>query len=831
MASTGRRQEGSMHVVNKAVLCCCCTFIISNPLISENLLDPVPRPFPTAWLINYCRPHETDGFAIASKATRAVHNSGSIDEGAVIASALTASATRVKQQLVEDSPRSVFLPRLATEAEASFKRLSRIRRRNIRFLCGARGNRARGVLRPALAAAAEAAAARKSSPEDDYVRESLQLKDPLVIEQPAKRWRIQWFPSFARKSLIPLVRAYSRCDVLVEVRDARLPLLSRCNLRMLKGPLPKAVILTHADQASLYVAQRFFHKGGKSLAKSAFIVELQRAVRFSHPQRSGSACDLCWRRIPGLLEAMSRACPLAPRVPYLFVDAREQAAAGQVQRLLRSLVSRHRRYQRDLQQFRISCKRLAARVAQARTTQPVESAPVGSVASAITKAAAHEAKHVTWEEASLSRALVRKRKPVRVLLVGAPNVGKSKLANCLLGRTAARSYRWPGVTRSVNIYRHPLSPARQEDASRLFDVVDSPGFLPLHASGRKKKYSCAQFQQQLQQRLGTAARLRQLPLELFFDFEHPRSSADELALLAAFQLLPESALFTIEEAAVALGNKLFSMRKQRPAATDFDRVMSRYKLDPLAFDQNSSTAGVQLLLTELGCFLNEAKITQSASCRACVCSQLAEQRHHGNTGAAAQRLLSDLTQGYLGRHTFELPPPRSLHLNPSELKGENTVLSNVSTSFENTGAQRLQQLLECLQWRAHGGIGEVQCDRSSIKILGKADLTTQSHGKKGNTREWNWIMRRHGQRLSFLLASAGSPPHEAYLIVNKAVRKKKATFPGPQHSAFDLNSRELPQGGQKLCTRAAKRRRHSGPSDDAEKTPLQNLSEGWLEGW
>lgn len=187
---------------------------------------------------------------------------------------------------------------LAVATEASPERLLRIRRRNIRFLCRSRRNRARGLLKPAAAALAEAAEKHSETPEARYALECLQLKDPLVAEVPTKRWRTQWyyyvtlthelvflsrfqlivecvrlfpsrqclrFPSFARRSLVPLTRAARRCDILVEVRDARLPLLSRSNLRLLQRPIPKAVVLTHADQVR-HFGQRSYSVCGFTVA-------------------------------------------------------------------------------------------------------------------------------------------------------------------------------------------------------------------------------------------------------------------------------------------------------------------------------------------------------------------------------------------------------------------------------------------------------------------------------------------------------------------------------------------------------------------------------------
>lgn len=156
------------------------------------------------------------------------------------------------------------------------------------------------------------------------------------------------------------------------------------------------------------------------------------------------------------------------------------------------------------------------------------------------------------------------------------------------------------VACALQLHRQPVTWARMGDMPRLFDVIDTPGFIPVHpGKGKSKRRLSLSLQQQLQQRLGTGARQGQLELGIFFDFTHPHPSPDELALLGAFHMLPHSCLFTIEEAAVALGNAFFRIRKLLPAASDLDRVMSRYKMDQCAFKEDMNM-GVQLLLTVSG---------------------------------------------------------------------------------------------------------------------------------------------------------------------------------------------------------------------------------------
>ncbi|KAL8433356.1 hypothetical protein Efla_001910 [Eimeria flavescens] len=699
------------------------------------------------------------------------------------------------------------LPSAAVGSETtrvSMHRLLRLRRRNLRFLCRSRHNRQRGLLRPAAAAAAEAAAAQKDSAEDAFVRDSLQQEDPLVAQLAERRWRTQWFPSFARRALVPLTLAARHCDVIVEVRDARLPLLSSCNLRLLKRrTIPKAVVFTHADQQASPAATRLWQRHFRRLSREAAALEL-------HAELSKASTLLANR---GLLRALAERCPLPLRVPHLFIDAREPAAVVRLQRLLRSLVRRHRLHRQQLLYFRSSCKRLAlaaaagggggggaaaAAGAAAEEAKAAEAAVAAGALHALGATAGSAAASSGVEQQGLSRALVQQRKPIRVLILGAPNVGKSRVANCLLGRKAALSYRWPGVTRSVNTYRHHPSSRGAEDASRLFDVVDSPGFVSVHPSERVKRQRqpSVHEQQRLQQLLGTAAGSRQLPLELFFDFQQPRLSADQLGLLAALRLLPESALFTIEEAAVALANAFFSIREQMPAAAaDFQKLVDRYSLDLRAFDEKGNL-GVQLLI------------------------QLADQRHHSNTGAAAQRLLSDLTQGYLGRHSFELPAGRRWDSAAAAADKQQ------QADRLEAPAEPIQRLLECLDRQrprssSMSNSQSADCACSSVsEPRGEAQALEQQQQP-----ERRWTLRRRGQRLSFVLPAAGSlskkgGARHSETVADAAFGRGAAAAAGDPGELLPSNSREERRPKLPRVLQAAE-----------ENTREEQLFRGCLEGW
>ncbi|KEP65953.1 UNVERIFIED_CONTAM: hypothetical protein HHA_314320 [Hammondia hammondi] len=403
--------------------------------------------------------------------------------------------------------------------------------------------------------------------------------------------------------------------------------------------------------------------------------------------------------------------PVAPATPVVFVNAQQGGACiVRVEKAARKIVKKWREYRRDLEVYRQRLKRLATEEPQQLANlggEHVEggregeegrrgsagcSAKLQSRGSEGTLRAAKENVSHTVSSPRTpggARSHLRTKRPLRLLIVGMPNTGKSALCNRLLGTKRARSYNYPGVTKVLLWYRR-RGTFFQTNLHRLFDCVDTPGFLPPPSSsvlrpGRRgtvisssSPASSSSASGRLSLSCGTRERNKEPSVRMrhsasrteFFLRNHPVYEDDEaIRLLAACNKLPQSCLFTIEEASVALLNRMLSVWTKRPAYIPLLRLRERYGVDPLARGVNMSDLS--------GCeFLH----------------RLAAARHHYCTGAASERVLTDFVKGYLGRMTLEVPPSREETLRRFHATRGGRVLSLSPLEKEEQEEERRREL-------------------------------------------------------------------------------------------------------------------------------------------
>lgn len=211
--------------------------------------------------------------------------------------------------------------------------------------------------------------------------------------------------------------------------------------------------------------------------------------------------------------------------------------------------------------------------------------------------------------------------------------------------------------------------------------------------------------------------------------------------------------------------------------------------------------------------------------------QLAEQRHHSNEGAAAQRLLSDFTQGYLGRHTFELPPVR--HPPPRATSTEMTT-RDVRETGEDTRIDKPDCVEEHLVQPAFDGVRGTSLPsterRSSRQV--QTDEQTVTVGLAASRKRWT--MRRHGDRISFVLEPQNfrqSAAHDGERTEVLQSEEPQATCRPRLSCSSKRGTEGVPGAAQSQAEKEERKCSASSTYGRGIQQQSRPLAPGWLEGW
>lgn len=256
------------------------------------------------------------------------------------------------------------------------------------------------------------------------------LLDSTMAKTGYARPVVQWYPGHIAKAERQLKETFKAVDVVIEVRDAR---IAKATSHPMVGAWcagrPRLVVLTHTDQvpaASLKAWKMAYEKFGAEHPDQANVLDGQIINQARQAERERAKYSMPEPK-SNKKQTTKSVANIAPVQEVLFVNAK-----------------------------------------------------LGAGVPALTRAIFRAGAHV--QERRLRRGL--KERPLRVGIIGYPNVGKSALINRLLGRKRARTANTPGVTRSLQWIRVRNTVDRAdgstttEGAAKEFELLDSPGIIP-----------------------------------------------------------------------------------------------------------------------------------------------------------------------------------------------------------------------------------------------------------------------------------------------------------------------------------------------------------------
>lgn len=362
------------------------------------------------------------------------------------------------------------------------------------------------------------------------------------------RSRIHWFPRYFGKSFALMSDYIAMSDVILEVRDARLPLVAHDDYLLnvfnnMYTHKPRIIVFTHADLASIKGTSDWGHYYRRK--------EFWNCKEFNRNIR---------------IESEVRPC-----TKVVFVDARRGKGIITLKKLIWEVTSR---VQEKQKRKGLDCR------------------------------------------------------PIRAIVLGFPNVGKSALGNRLLGRRKCSSYKSPGVTKSFNICRlHPSE--YEEPVHKIIDVIDTPGLLPPNlylearpeSSKKRVNKKICQLYIEPPKDVGYYDRLARRRLDL----------ERNIWLLAAANNIVQGA-YDATEACEALLKQIVEVYRRKPSYIPMALMCKRYHMGNLVMEGSSVEMGYRIL------------------------ENFSWHSYAGNQDKAATRILNDFKAGRLVGITLQVPP-------------------------------------------------------------------------------------------------------------------------------------------------------------------------------
>ena len=256
-----------------------------------------------------------------------------------------------------------------------------------------------------------------------------------------KRPTVNWYPGHIAKAERQLSETLKSVDVVVEVRDARAPkATAHPRVAEWAAGRPRVVVLTHVDSVP-EPSRAAWKKSYDIFGAGRWDAEVDGQVRN--------------QAVQGVAERNKYSSPIS-----LSSSSSSSGSAGAGAGAGRSKGSAtNRKMDRSA----------VSRVEDVLFVDAKRGGGIHSINRAVLKAGSHV------NERRARRGL--SSRPLRVGIIGYPNVGKSALINKILGRKRAKTANTPGITRSLQWIRVRTDDAKK-NRGKEFELLDSPGIIP-----------------------------------------------------------------------------------------------------------------------------------------------------------------------------------------------------------------------------------------------------------------------------------------------------------------------------------------------------------------
>jgi ribosome biogenesis GTPase A len=285
---------------------------------------------------------------------------------------------------------------------------------------------------------------------------------------------VQWYPGHIAKAERALAVTMKAVDVVVEVRDARIPAATAhpsVSTQWCQNK-PRIVVLTHTD-AIPRLALTAWHTA--LLQSNDLLTRNSKTPSGNTTKVQSTTTDPQQQQVDVVVSSANQLIQnIAAEVETVRIKYNPSTSTVSPTSEAKAIAKSRKTLQRSFGSSGMNVKKIMPLHYSNAKSVIFVNAKEGTGIHGLTRAILAAGQHI--QDRRIKRGLLGR--PLRVGVLGYPNVGKSALINKLIGRRRCPTANLPGVTRSLQWIRVKHDTVSNTKRTQEFELLDSPGIIP-----------------------------------------------------------------------------------------------------------------------------------------------------------------------------------------------------------------------------------------------------------------------------------------------------------------------------------------------------------------